>query len=63
MPFASKKQAALFYAAANKKGGLKGLDQSTAEKFIEDSDHQKLKKLPEYKDKFHKVKSIMKKKK
>lgn len=62
MPFKSKAQARLFYAAAKKKGGIKGLDQSTAEKFIEDTEHQKLKGLPEHKKapKFKRVKQLMK---
>lgn len=46
MPFKSKQQAKLFYAAANKEGGIKGLAQDTAKKFIEDSAHQSLKNLP-----------------
>lgn len=45
----------LFYAAANKKNGIKGLKEDTAEKFINDTDHQKASNLPE-KVKFKKLK-------
>lgn len=45
MPFANDKQRRLFYAAANKKGGVKDLDQETAKKFIEDSKAERFKKL------------------
>lgn len=48
MPFKSKQQAKLFYAAANKKGGVDGLNQSVAQKFIEDTNHQKISKLPRF---------------
>lgn len=56
MPFKSSQQAKLFYSSANKKGGVDGLSQDTAKKFIEDSGHQKLSKLP----KFAKLKSKLK---
>lgn len=46
MPFKSKAQMRLFYAAMNKKGGVGKLSQETAKKFIEDSDHQSMKDLP-----------------
>lgn len=59
MPFKSKQQMKLFYAAANKKGGIKDLSQDVAKKFIEDTDHQKGKNLPEHK--FSKLKKYLKK--
>lgn len=37
MPFKSKSQQRLFYAAASKKGGIGDLSQAVAKKFIEDS--------------------------
>ena len=49
MPFKSKQQAKLFYAAAKKSGGIKGLTQETAKEFIKDTKHQKISNLPKYK--------------
>ncbi len=60
MPFKSQKQARLFFAAANGKLKGEGPSKEVAEKFIEDTGHQKLKKLPEYKNKFSKLKKAMK---
>lgn len=57
MPFKSKSQSRLFYAAANKKGGIDGLEQSTAKQFISDAKHQKTKGLPE-KVRFKRVKKL-----
>lgn len=48
MPFKSQAQARFFFAAAGKKKGLDGLKSATAEKFIADTDHQKIGNLPEY---------------
>lgn len=61
MPFSSKQQMKLFYAAAAKKGGIKGLSQKAAKKFIKDSDHQSMEGLPETveKKKFSKLKKMM----
>ena len=56
MPFKSQAQRRLFYAAANKKGGVDDLSQSTAKKFIADSKDSP-RKLPE---RFSKFKSAMK---
>lgn len=56
MPFQSKAQARLFFAAA--KGGVEGLDKETAKKFIKDSKGQRVSKLPE-KKRFGKLKKIM----
>lgn len=61
MPFESKKQAALFYAAANKPGGIKGLSKNVAQKFIKDTHHQKISELPE-KKRFTKLSSYLNKK-
>lgn len=58
MPFKSKQQAKLFYAAANKKGGIGDLSQETAKKFIKDTSGQKIGKLP----RFAKLKEKVKKK-
>ncbi len=49
MPFKSRKQAAFFFAAANKKNGLDGLSKQSAQNFIKDTHGQKLASLPEYK--------------
>lgn len=46
--FKSLAQARLFYGARNKKGGMKGISQKTAGKYIEDTNHQKLSKLPRF---------------
>lgn len=59
MPFKSKAQMRLFYAAANKSNNIKGLDKETAQKFIKDSKHQTSKGLPE---RFNKLKNKMRKK-
>jgi len=60
MPFKSQKQAKLFYAAAH--GGLtgEGPSKEVAQKFISDTGHQKVGKLPEYSHKFNKLKKAMK---
>lgn len=47
MPFKSKAQAKLFYAATNKKSGLKGLSQKSAKDFIKDTKSRDIKQLPE----------------
>lgn len=51
MPFKSQAQARLFYAKANSRPGksrkISGPSAETARKFIADSDHQKIGKLPE----------------
>lgn len=60
MPFKSKAQQRLFFAAANKKGGIKGLSQEAAQKFIEDARGTNMSDLPEKtKDKFKKLKKAM----
>lgn len=59
MPFKSKKQSALFHSIAEGDIKRSGLSKETAEKFIEDTDHQKTKKLPEY-AKSHKFKRLKK---
>lgn len=48
MPFTSQAQARFFFAAAGKKKGLDGLKPATAQKFIADTDHQKIGNLPDY---------------
>lgn len=48
MPFKSSQQAKLFYAAANKSGGVGDLSQDTAKKFIRDTKGQKLSGLPKF---------------
>lgn len=48
MPFQSKAQAHLFYASQNGyKYATESVPQKVAKKFIGDTDHQKLKSLPE----------------
>lgn len=46
--FKSQAQARFFFAAKEKKNGLNGLKPAIAQKFISDTDHQKLGNLPEY---------------
>lgn len=50
MPFTSRAQSRLFHAAAGSPKVAKklGLKQSVAKKFITDSGHQKVGKLPEH---------------
>lgn len=48
MPFKSLAQARLFYGARNTKGGLKGISQKTAGKYIKDTNHQKIGNLPRF---------------
>lgn len=57
MPFKSKAQSRLFYAAANKKSGINQLSQDEAKKFIEDARHQKMDNLPE-KVRFKRIKKL-----
>lgn len=57
MPFKSKSQAKLFFAAAN--GDSDKISKETAKKFIKDTDHQKTENLPEHKSKFKRLKSKM----
>lgn len=56
MPFKSQQQRKLFYAAANKKGGVAGLSQEAAKKFIADSGPSKSAELP----KFAKLRKLLK---
>lgn len=60
MPFKSKAQSRLMFAASKKPGGIKGLSQETAKKFIKDTKHQKIGKLPEH-VKFPKLRKLFNK--
>lgn len=61
MPFKSQQQAKFFYAASRRKGGLDGLSQADAQKFIADSKGEPTKNLPKRAPKFNGIKKMIKK--
>lgn len=63
MPFKSQAQNRFFRSIASGDIKDKNLSKNTAKKFIEDTDHQKVRNLPQYvdkKSKFSRLKKAMK---